>query len=440
VIPVTQTSETHVDTECMKRIRFESSSRPRHRSIHKPLAVLVCVVGAALTRPAGATDLSDDRFTLRGFGTVAATYHDAEDIEFRRNIGQGKGLPADELGMYTDSVAGVQIDGKVSEHVDAVLQGVTRMNVEGEWTPRLSQAFVRYSSNDSLVLRAGRIGFDIYLLAESRQVGYSYVPVRPSTEFYGLLANDSIDGGDVSIKHRLGRGLIRGRIFVGNGSDDIAFADGSHSNTQSKVRGACFDYLYGGWTARVAIGRWSYDTDARLSELVAGLRMTGLPQALEVANDLDLSTFQSSGIELGIAYDEGPLQAQLMWGGIDSDPILGPDTNTLYAFAGYRLRQWTPFASFSSSRDRSPIRTTGLPDIPQLAPLNEAVTFMQASLRTTQHTASLGVRYDLSAHVDLKFQLDRAKLSDTALAFDRRAGSGGDADMTIAAIAVDFVF
>jgi hypothetical protein len=65
---------------------------------------------------------------------------------------------------------------------------------------------------------------------------------------------------------------------------------------------------------------------------------------------------------------------------------------------------------------------------------------MQSLVRTTQRTASIGVRYDISANLDLKFQLDRAKLSDTALAFDRRAEPGADADMTIAAVAVDFVF
>ncbi|MEO8019833.1 MAG: hypothetical protein ABI769_18645 [Pseudomonadota bacterium] len=424
----------------MNRIRVESSPRPRHNVYRKLLAALVCVAAAASIAPAGATDLGSDRFTLRGFGTAAATFQDADNLEFRRNVGQGKGLPADELNLYTDSVAGVQVNGKVSERMDVVLQGLTRMNVEGDWNPRLTQAFVRYSSDESFVVRAGRIGFDIYLLAESRQVGYSYVPLRPSTEFYGLLPNDAIDGGDVTVTHRLGRVLFRGRIFAGTGLDEMAFADGTHENMQSEVLGACFDLLYGGWTARVALGRWRYDTGSWVSELIDGLRVTGVPQALAVANDLDQPTFQSRGIELGLAYDEGPLKAQLMWGDIGSDPFFGPDTHTLYAFAGYRLRQWTPFASFSRSRDRAPLRTTGLPDIPELAPLNGAVETMQASVRTTQHTMSVGVRYDLSAHVDLKFQLDRAKLSDTALVFDRRADPRADANMTIAAVAVDFVF
>jgi hypothetical protein len=406
----------------------------------KTSGIRIAVVLLLAMPAAYAEELDAKRFTLRGFGTAAATTHNAEDIEFRRNTGQARGAEANSIDAFTDSVAGAQVNFHASRDFDMVLQGVTRMTVEGNWKPRVSQAFVRYSPDDALVIRAGRIGFDIYLLAESRQVGYSYLPVRPSTEFYGLLGNDAIDGGDIALTHRVGRGLFRSRIFAGTGKDDMAFADHTHQSIRSDVLGANFDYLYGGWTARVAVGRWRYDTDPRVAGLVGGLRMTGVPQALTVADDLDQATFQSRGIQLGVAYDDGPLQAQVLWGGIDSDPVFGPDTNTFYVLAGYRLRQWTPFASFSRSRDRAPMRTTGLPDIPELAPLNEAVAFMQSSVRTTQRTASIGVRYDISSHIDIKFQLDRAKLSDTALVFDRRTEPHGDANMTIATVAVDFVF
>jgi hypothetical protein len=428
----------------MKRKTIGGLSPARQgMSLGKPMAAILLlgvlfVVGTSSL--AHGQELQTDRVTLRGFGTFAATTHDAEDIEFRRNTGQGRALEGNTVGLFTDSVAGVQVNLRAGRDFDVVLQGVTRMTYEGDFKPAVSQAFVRYSPDDALVMRAGRIGIDIYLLAESRQVGYSYVPLRPSTEFYGLLANDAIDGADVAYTRRVGRGLLRGRLFAGGGSDEMAFSDRTHLSVDSEVLGACLDFNYGGWTARAAVGRWKYDTDPGVSDLVAGLRMTGAPLALGVADDLDQPTFQSRGVQLGVAYDDGPLQAQLLWGGVDSDPIFGPDTSAVYVFGGYRLRKWTPFASFSRSRDRASMRTTGLPDIPQLAPLNDAVAWMQSSVRTTQHTASLGVRYDIAAHFDLKFQLDRVKIIDSALAFDRRPVNGGDVHMTVAAVAVDFVF
>lgn len=405
-------------------------------------ATTILMAGLAALAPASALagDLGDSRFALRGFGTAAVTTQESDDLEFRRHAGQPSGLESGRVDIFTDSIAGAQVNFRAGTDVDMVLQAVTRLNVDGDWHPTITQAFVRYSSDESLTLRAGRIGFDIYLLAESRQVGYSYVPLRPSVEFYGLLANDSIDGGDVSYTRRIGSGLVRGRLFAGRGSDEMAFSDGGNQALESEVVGASFDYIVGGWTARIAGGRWRYDVNSEAPMLVEALRMTGMPQALAVAGQLDQSTFKTWGVQFGVAYDEGPLKAQLMWSVLDSDPIFGPDTRGLYAFAGYRLGQWTPYASFSRSRDVAPVVSTGLPDLPEFAPLEQAVLGMQYGARTTQRTASVGVRYDIARNVDFKLQVDRARIQDSALVFDRRIGPRDDADMTVIALALDFVF
>lgn len=407
-----------------------------------PGAMILALAGLAAlaAAPVAGADLGESRFDLRGFGTAAVTTQNSDGLEYRRNAGQPRGVASGDVEMFTDSIAGAQLNFRASSDIEMVLQAVTRMNVEGDWQPRVTQAFLRYSADESLALRAGRIGFDIYLLAESRQVGYSYVPLRPSVEFYGLLANDSIDGADVSYTSRLGAGLVRGRLFAGRGSDEMAFPDGGHQAIESDVLGASFDYIVGGWTARVAGGQWRYDVHPYAPTLAAGLRMTGLPQALAVADHLDQSTFKTFGAQVGVAYDEGPLKAQLMWLMLDSDPVYGPDTRGVYAFAGYRLGQWTPYASFSRSRDVAPVISTGLQDIPEYAPLEEAVLGMQYGARTTQRTASLGVRFDVAANLDLKLQVDRARIQDSALVFDRRTGAHTDADMTIVALALDFVF
>ena len=77
---------------------------------------------------------------------------------------------------------------------------------------------------------------------------------------------------------------------------------------------------------------------------------------------------------------------------------------------------------------------------PQLAPLNAAVMQIQQATRSTQHTSTLGVRYDFNSHVDFKFQLDRTHVRDTSLIFDRRANAGTPYDLTVITAAVDFVF
>ncbi|HUQ08759.1 MAG TPA: porin [Steroidobacteraceae bacterium] len=399
----------------------------------------LAILFSAIPR-AQAQDMGADRFTFRGFGSVGATTHDTDGIEYRRNTGQGSGARSGEVDFATDSLLGLQVDARLSSKLDVVVQGVTRQRADDSWRPRFSQAYLRFSPGDSLVLRAGRIGYDIYLLAESRQVGYSYLPVRPSPEFYGQITNDDIDGLDVAWTRRIGRGLVKARVFGGDGSGELAFADRSTSDTIGQVYGGTFDYIFRGWTARVALVQFNYDAGADIPLLAGALRATGFPSAAAVAEDLDHRSYRSDGVQVGVAYDDGPMLAQVMYGAVDSDSIAGPDFDKLYALCGYRLGKWTPFASFASSNDRSEIHDAGLPPIPQLAPLNGAVVQIQQATRSTQHTGSLGLRYDLNPHIDFKFQVDRTHVRDSSLLFDYRPDAGTPFDMTVITAAVDFVF
>lgn len=403
----------------------------------------VLLVVSLATTPlqlARADELGDSRFAVRGFGTLGATTHGTDGIEFRRNTGQAHGAEAHEIDFGTDSIAGVQLDARLASKFDVVLQGVSRQRADGRWTPQVTQGFVRWSPDDSFVVRAGRVGYDIYLLAESRQVGYSYLAVRPSPEFYGQITNDEIDGADLAFTRRAGRGLVRARVFGGGGSGDLVFANGSERNARGDVYGATLDYIWHGWTARIACVQFNYEAGKDVPLLVGALRATQFPSALAVADDIDQSAYQSNGVQIGVAYDDGPVLAQVMYGAVASDSIAGPDFDKFYGLFGYHFDRLTPFASFSSSRDREAIHDAGLPPIPQLAPLDAAVITMQKATRSTQHTTSVGVRYDFTSHFDLKLQIDRLAVTDSSLIFDRRAVPGGPVDLTVISAAVDFVF
>jgi hypothetical protein len=389
--------------------------------------------------PALAQDLHSDRFTFRGFGTLGATTHDADGIEFRRTNGQARGTEAGEIDLAVDSLAGAQADVRLGANFDVVVQAVTRQRADGGWNPRLSQGFLRYSPDDSLVLRAGRVGYDIYLLAESRQVGYSYLPVRPSPEFYGQITNDDIDGGDVSVTRRLGPGLFRARIFGGETVGELAFTYGDRKTT-GEVYGGLVDYIYRGWTSRIAFVKFYYDADPSLPLLTSGLRATGFSSATAIAEDIDERRFLSQGVQLGLAYDDGPLLAQMLYGVVRSDSITGPEFDKLYGLFGYRLKNWTPFVSHIRSADHDPVRDAGLPDFPPLASLNAAVVQIQKASRSTQYTTSVGVRYDFSSHVAFKFQIDHTHVNDSALYLDYRTNAGTPYDMTVMAASLDFVF
>jgi hypothetical protein len=425
----------------MKRKSLERPSSARNGLRGKCNTLLVTLVALLAGAQACAGGFATDRFTFRGFGTLAATWQDSgEDVAYRRFIGQSRGVADGEVELHTDSIAGAQIDFELREGLSLSAQGVTRLRPDGDWHPGLSQGYLRYSPDESLVLRAGRLGYDIYLLAESRQVGYSYLAMRPSPEIYGMLGSDEVDGADVTYTHRLGRGLARMRLFGGGSSNQVAFVDGTYDDTAADIHGAVLDYLYRGWTARAAIVRFQYDPDPQLALLAAGLEMTGAPGAVGIARGLSRDELTSNGVQLGLVYDEGPLQAQLLTTHITSDSIAGPDLDAVYAQVGYRLGQWTPFLAYASSRDRDAIAATGLPDLPMFAPLNVGVRQVQSNVRSTLHTTSFGLRYDLSSHFDFKLQIDHISIRSSSLMLDRRVPPGGPLDMTVIAAGVDFVF
>jgi hypothetical protein len=406
----------------------------------KPVAILFICSALLLGSSAVRAQVNEERFTLRGFGTLGVTTHDADGIEFRRNVGQARGVESGDFGPQGDSLAGLQFSVNMAERFDAVFQGVTRLNADGDWSPRLTQAFLRYSPDESFVIRAGRFGYDIYLLAESRQVGYSYLAVRPSQDFYGLVTNDEVDGIDVAWTGRIGRGLVKARVFGGAGSDETAFADGSKWEGHSDVVGVSLDYSHRSLTARAAMLQVSYGVNAELRGLGDFLVGTGAPQSVSLGEDLASSNQTSQGVQLGLAYDNGPFQAQLLYGHIISDSIAGPNVDAYLAQFGYRLDAFTPYVSFATSKDREPLRATGLPELPELAPVIEAVRMLQQNMRATQHSTSLGVRWDLSSHWAFKMQADYTSIEDSALNFDRRPPGSGKAHMTVLTANLDFVF
>jgi hypothetical protein len=408
----------------------------------KRIFEIVVVASLAVTplEFAQADELGDSRFSVRGFGTLGATTHDTDGVEFRRNTGQAHGVESGEIDFGTDSIAGVQFDARLSSKFDVVLQAVSRQRPDGGWAPQLTQGFVRWSPDDSFVVRAGRVGYDIYLLAESRQVGYSYLAVRPSPEFYGQITDDEIDGADLSYTRRAGPGLVRARVFGGGGSGELVLRDGPRTDTTGNVYGATLDYIWRGWTGRIAYVQFNYDAGSEVPLLIGALRATQFPDALAVADDLDKSVYQSNGMQIGVAYDDGPMLAQAMYGKATSDSLAGPDFDKFYGLFGYHFDRFTPFVAFASSRDHDPVRDAGLPPIPQLAPLNAAVVATQEATRSTQHTTSLGVRYDFAPHFDLKLQVDRVHVTDSSIIFDRRPNAGTPYDLTVISAAVDFVF
>src|SRR5215208_2985379 len=107
----------------MKRESSERPSCPRH-SLRGMSATILSLAALIIgTAQVGAQDLSTERFTFRGFGTVGATTHDSDGIEYRRSTGQARGAESGALDFGTNSIAGLQINARLNSQFDVMVQG-----------------------------------------------------------------------------------------------------------------------------------------------------------------------------------------------------------------------------------------------------------------------------------------------------------------------------
>ncbi len=82
---------------------------------------MLCIGGASVQ----AQEVNADRFTLRGFGTLAGTWQDAKDVDFRRFVGQPSGVGKGNIEFQPDSIAGLQVNARIGSDLSATVQGVT---------------------------------------------------------------------------------------------------------------------------------------------------------------------------------------------------------------------------------------------------------------------------------------------------------------------------
>ena len=390
---------------------------------------------------AAAAEFGEHRLTFGGFATVGAMYHDAEGLEYRRSVGQPDGAKAGQLNFATDTLAGLQVNAAWNQQLEVVAQVVSKHSTEADWWPRLTRGFVRYVPDESIMLRAGRIGSEIFPHADSSDIGYSYLTIRPPVELFGQLPHDDLDGVDLILTRPIGPGIGHIKIYGGRANGKIAEPDGSSVDLGgSKIWGGYFEYLQGGWDARLGIGWFLVGHPPSLDPLINGLRQTGQPQAQALAEEFARKGRRYEFITGGLTYDEGPVQARLFLLQINSESVIGPKTLIGTTTIGYNLGIFTPYTALSRAHNYAYQQFTGLPNTPQTAPLIAGAYAVQVANQTNQSSVALGLRYDVAPKMDIKFQIDYLWLNNSDMVFDRNTPPRDRAQMMVFGIAFDIIF
>lgn len=402
--------------------------------------ILIILLGAFMPLAAALAANGDPvpdaaAFTLKGFGTLGATRSSSAGAEFVRDLSQPDGARDGKWSADVDSLLGIQFNGRVSERVEAVAQVVSRYRYDASYRPELMWAFGKWSSGPELELRGGRLGTDFFMLADSRLVGYSYAPVRPPGDYFGILPYSYFDGADAVAVFPLAAGTLQAKAFAGVTREKVSLATRRWNLDGSFISGLHGEMQVGEWTARVGAAAIRFKHNLPIEDLRDSLRAFA-PTAAEA---LTVSDTNSRFFNAGVVYDSGPLQVQLKLNRIDHDSVLFENSHAGYLQAAYRIAKFTPFVGYSRMKSTPKQLTTGLPDVP-FAALNAAVASVLADSHADQRTRSFGVRWDLAPRLDLKLQVDKIKGTPQSIFTWRGETPDWTGKTTVLTVTCDFIF
>lgn len=378
------------------------------------------------------------RFTFSGFGTLGAVHTRGNGAAFIRDITQPKGASNRGLSWETDSRFGIQATLKSTENLDVVAQVVSRYRPDNTFAPELTWGFIKYTPTDWLDIRAGRIGFDVYHASDSREVGYSYLWIRPPVEYYGTwtLLLPYEDGGDITFRMPVGEGISRFKLFTGIARQHVPYQLGQREwsgnmstgpvgaladLSGSRVTGGFLDYQDDHWVLRVSHAqiRMQREMPAGLVDVLATMRLganlagaagnaAGARALSDLAADTSLMHKKIAFSSIALTHDLGPWQTQLALSHMTSGSLVVADSNAGYASLAYRYGKLTPYLLLSAIRSRNGGRDDTL--VGTVPPALVSLTKYAISTGLeTQHTLSLGLRYDLLPNAALKLQFDRVR-------------------------------
>lgn len=370
---------------------------------------------------------NDSAFSLNGFGTFGLARTTTDNVEFVRDISQPLGITKDWSALI-DSVLGLQAAWHISPQLEAVVQASSRYRYDKTFTPDISWGFIKYDPMPNLSLRAGRLGTEFFMMADSRWVGYSFLTVRPPGDYFWYLPFYSIHGADAAINLSLGEGVLRVKTFYGHSNGNIPLADEQWDIAGSPMLGGYLEYQRGPWQVRASYANIKFKNDlpiAPVLEKVVGTTLSAQDAAFLAAHDTRTHFYS-----LGLVFDRGPWQAQLMLNHIDQGTQALESSDGGYVLVGYRIGEVTPYLGYSWVLSKSRGN----------APSAVAAYVMQDS-HADQQTIFAGMRWDVVRNVALKAQWDGIRGEASSLYPYRRDNRARwDGHMDVFSLTLDFVF
>lgn len=396
---------------------------PRSQLLRLALAGLC--VSAMSGSPVQADDAASN-FSLHGFGTLGMARTTSNDAEFVRDLSQPTGVRKKWDGRL-DSLLGLQANWQISPQLEAVVQGVSRYRFDQSFTPEIAWAYLKYDPTPLFSLRAGRLGTEFFMMADSRLVGYSFMTVRPPGDFFWYLPFYSIDGADAVATLPLGDSVLRGKLYYGVSDGNVPLADKQWKIDGSAMTGGFVDYQTGAWLLRLSYANIRFRSNLPVNDVLSAYLPAALAQ--EGAAHLTTANTRSHYYSIGAMYDRGPWQLQLMLNRCEQGSEAFQSSTSGYALAGYRIGPVTPYLGYSRVSSDTRGRT-----------LNPVVASIMADSHADQQTTIVGARWDVVRNVALKAQWDAIRGESASILPYRKETPAWNGKMDVFSLTMDFIF
>jgi predicted porin len=378
-------------------------------------------IGAALLALAAAAaaqaqEATFPQVTFGGYGTLGlvGTDNDHADYfvdEFRpTGPGHTRRWSADP-----DSRLGLQLSTQFTSQLSAVLQVLSQQDYRNSYRPEVEWANVKYQATPDFSVRGGRIVLPVFMVTDTRLVGYANPWVRTPVEVYSLVPVTHNDGVDATWRLPVGEAINAFQLTLGRSDSKFPNASGFNAGT-AKVRDivAVADSIErGSATLRLSYGQARLTIDA-YAPFAAAFRQFG-PVGSAIADKYSLNDRRVTFAGVGASYDPGDWFAMGEWARFKTNSLLGTKS-AWYLSGGYRIGKLTPYVTYARIKADTPTSDPGLP-VAGLPPEAAATaTFLNATLNTqlnlvpVQRTISAGLRWDFARNAALKLQYDHVGL------------------------------
>jgi hypothetical protein len=396
------------------------------------------------------TSIADEAYpnwSIKGFGSLGLIRSDSNKIGFYRNRTQTKEVNK-SLDITTDSRLGVQLDVDLTDSWHITSQFIARDHAGDFLEQNLDWAFLRWYPNEDTVVRAGRMGFDAFLLSDYRNVGFAYPWMRPPHEFYAIIPITHYDGIDIRKSLSLEHGLVSLKAYAGYTSTQLS-EEYYNTELEGPMAGANIVYETGSWRLRTGYTyiRQVVDIDTRSLKLQINDTTNNFlfPNLNQLA---PLITFKDSNIHfmsLGTSYDDGTwlVHAEASYMDTEGQELFNPDTASAYLSIGRRFSNVTLYSLYGVSHSfqtKTEIPDPRFPD-PRLLLIQQEVEERFNSQVINQQSLSIGLRWDFHPKAAFKAQWSHYWLGEDGDAlWQRDVGVDTPENVNIMSFGIDFIF